>query len=113
MAMTANRTFWARSKALLITAGVGGLLAAGLAVSTAQETNPHVDSRKGEKLAEGELVAKQLLLLMDKDKNGKVSKAEFMGFMEAEFARLDVNHDGELDVKELTQSRMQVRTRGR
>lgn len=111
--MKTTRTFWIRTKALLLTGGVVGLIAAGMAVSTAQETNPHLDSRKEEKLTEGERVAKQLLLLMDKDKNGKVSKEEFMGFMEAEFTRLDVNHDGELDVKELTQSRMQVRTRGR
>jgi len=29
-----------------------------------------------------------------------------MSFMEAEFDRLDVKKDGELDVKELTQSRV-------
>jgi hypothetical protein len=45
---------------------------------------------------------KQLLLLMDQDRNGKISKAEFMAFMEAEFARLDTNHNDELDVYELT-----------
>ena len=39
---------------------------------------------------------------MDRDKNGKVSRQEFMKFMSAEFDRLDVNKDGELDVKELT-----------
>ena len=52
---------------------------------------------------------KQLLLLMDLDKNGKVSKQEFMRHMEAEFARLDVNGDGELDVKELMQLRVTPR----
>jgi hypothetical protein len=35
-----------------------------------------------------------------------------MSFMEAEFERLDVNKDGELDVKELTQSQVHV-VRGR
>jgi hypothetical protein len=30
--------------------------------------------------------------------------------MEAEFARLDVNKDGELDVKELTQSQVRIHT---
>jgi ABC-type lipoprotein export system ATPase subunit len=44
---------------------------------------------------------KQLLSYMDKDKNGKVSKAEFMSFMSSEFDRLDVHKDGELDVDEL------------
>ena len=43
----------------------------------------------------------QLLLLMDRDESGKVSRAEFMNFMAAEFNRLDVNRDGELDVNEL------------
>jgi Ca2+-binding EF-hand superfamily protein len=64
-------------------------------------------------VAAGEREAKKLLLLMDTDQSGKVSKQEFMSFMEAEFARLDINKDGELDVKELTDSRVQVRTRGR
>jgi EF hand len=45
---------------------------------------------------------KKLLLLMDKDRNGKVSRDEFMAFMKSEFDRLDVNRDGELDVNELT-----------
>jgi Ca2+-binding EF-hand superfamily protein len=38
-------------------------------------------------------------------KSGKISKKEFMDFMEAEFDRLDKNKSGELDVKELIQSR--------
>jgi len=53
-----------------------------------------------------EQYTKRLLALMDADKNGKVSKAEFMAFMAAEFDRLDVNHDGELDVKELEKSQL-------
>ena len=56
----------------------------------------------------GEAEAKQLLFLMDKDKNGRVSKQEFMSFMEAEFDRLDINKDGELDVKELTKTRVRI-----
>lgn len=58
-------------------------------------------------LTSGEDYTRRLLLLMDTDKNGKVSKQEFMAFMEKEFDRLDVNHDGELDVKEL--EKIQVR----
>jgi Ca2+-binding EF-hand superfamily protein len=41
---------------------------------------------------------------MDRDQSGKGSHEEFMAFMEAEFQRLDKNKDGELDVKELTQT---------
>ena len=56
------------------------------------------------RLAIGEDGIKQLLPLMDTDKNGMVSKQEFMKFMEAEFQRLDKSKKGELNVKELTQS---------
>ena len=59
-----------------------------------------------DKLAIGEDEAKQLLLLVDTDKKGKVSKQEWMKFMEAEFDRLDKDKSGELDAKELTQSRL-------
>ena len=60
------------------------------------------------KLALGEDEVKQLLLLMDTDKNGKVSKQEFMKFMEAEFDRLDKDKSGDLDVKELAQSQLRA-----
>jgi hypothetical protein len=39
---------------------------------------------------------------------GKISKREWMKFMEAEFDRLDKGKDGELDVKELTQSKLRA-----
>jgi hypothetical protein len=65
--------------------------------------------QKEQKLEAGEVEAKRLLLLMDHDQSGKVSRDEFMSFMAAEFARLDVNKDGELDVKELTQTRLTPR----
>jgi hypothetical protein len=58
------------------------------------------------KLAMGEDGVKQLLPLMDGNKNGFVSKQEFMKYMEAEFERLDKNKKGELNVKELTQSNL-------
>lgn len=52
---------------------------------------------------------KELLLLMDKDKNGKISKQEWMNFMEAEFNRLDKAGSGELDPNELRQSGISTR----
>lgn len=51
----------------------------------------------------------ELLLLMDTDKNGKISKQEWMKFMEAEFDTLDKDKKGELDRKELLQSRVSVK----
>ena len=54
-------------------------------------------------LALGEGEVKKLVLLMDTDNDGKVSKQEFMSFMEAEFDRLDKKKEGKLEVKELTQ----------
>ena len=57
-------------------------------------------------VAKGEVDVKQLLLLMDTDKNGRISRKEFIDFMEAEFNRLDTDKSGELDVKELEQSQL-------
>ena len=58
-------------------------------------------------VALGEVQVKQLLLLMDTNKNGKISKQEWMKFM-AEFDRLDKNKTEELDVEELTQSKVEA-----
>lgn len=57
-------------------------------------------------LALGEDDVKQLVVLMDTDKSGKISRQEFMNFMAAEFDRLDKDKSGELDVKELAQSQL-------
>jgi hypothetical protein len=46
---------------------------------------------------------KQLLLSMEA-KNGKISKEEWMKFMEAEFDRLDTEKKGEVDQMEIRQS---------
>lgn len=61
-----------------------------------------------DKVALGEDEVKQLLLLIDTEKKGKISRQEWMKFMEAEFDRLDKSKNGELDVNELTQSRLRV-----
>ena len=54
------------------------------------------------KLAMGEDQVKKLLPLMEADKQGHVSRQEYMKFMEAEFERLDTGKTGELDVKQLS-----------
>lgn len=61
-----------------------------------------------DKLALGEPEVKQLLLLIDTDKSGKISKEEWMKFMEAEFDRLDKDKRGQLDAKELERSKLRV-----
>jgi len=54
----------------------------------------------------GEEGIKQLLPLMDTDKNGMVSRQEFLKFMAAEFDRLDKEKSGQLNVKELTRTNL-------
>jgi EF hand len=56
-------------------------------------------------LAEPEV--RDLLLLMEPDKNGKISKQEWMRFMGEEFDRLDKGKKGELDAQELRRSSLQ------
>ena len=81
----------------------------GTAVAQKSATpKPQATSNPQDKLALGEAEVKQLLLLMDTDKNGKISKEEWMKFMEAEFDRLDKDKSGDLDVKDLTQSKLCV-----
>jgi Ca2+-binding EF-hand superfamily protein len=71
------------------------------------ELNPEELSRSRIRVA-GEELVRQLLRLMDKDRNGQVSRAEFMSFMEAEFNRLDVDHSGELSPGELSHTILRV-----
>jgi hypothetical protein len=76
------------------------VLAFALVAAAAGKKAPAHKALDTKALGEGDV--KQLLLLMDTDKNGKISKKEYMSFMEAEFGRLDKS--GELDPGELTQS---------
>lgn len=97
-------------KILVSTSIVVALAAVGARLQTAiAAQSPAADQSvkiSEKKVSEGEAYAKQLLMLMDRDQSGKVSHTEFMAFMEAEFQQLDKNKDGELDVKELTQTRL-------
>lgn len=64
--------------------------------------------RKQDQLALGEDEVKQLLLLIDTEKKGSITKKEWMHFMEAEFDRLDKDKSGVLNARELEQSRLRV-----
>jgi len=52
---------------------------------------------------------KQLILVMDTDKRGKISKQQWMAFMEAEFDRLDIEKKGELDQTAIRHSMADVK----
>jgi hypothetical protein len=52
-------------------------------------------------LAAGQGSIRQLLRLMDTDKNGVVSKEEFLQFMSEEFDRLDADRNEQLERREL------------
>ena len=73
-----------------------------LAQKAAVPKQPTQDSRAQARV-------KELLLLVDTYKNGKISKQEWMKFMEAEFDRLDKDNKGEIDRKELLHSMVSVR----
>lgn len=60
--------------------------------------------RPQDRLAMGEEHVKQLLLIMETDSHGMISRQQYMKFMEAEFQRLDKNKQGQLDARQLNQS---------
>ncbi len=89
------------------------VLSCGLAQAQTPPPSATEGSAISEKtLASGKNPVSQLLILLDADKNGSVSKKEFMDFMSAEFDRIDTNHNGELDVKELKSLRVNSRHPG-
>ena len=87
---------------------IAALFVSMLAIDRAGTLQKASIPRQPDTLALAEDEVKQLLLLMDTNKNGKISKPEFMNFMEAEFDRLDKDKSGELDPKELIQSHLRA-----
>ena len=94
-----------RMNIMLVVPAMWILLAAWVTAGTAMAQTKAAIPKPQDKLALGEEEVKQLLLLMDTDKNGKISKEEYMKFMEAEFDRLDRDKRGYLDIKEIIQSK--------
>src|SRR5580692_1370013 len=90
---------------VMMIVGVLGPMGAIRSIAIAQKVsapNPQAN------LALGEGEVKKLLLLMETDSDGKVSKQVYMSFMEAEFDKLDKKKEGKLNVKELTQQPMKA-----
>jgi Ca2+-binding EF-hand superfamily protein len=54
----------------------------------------------------------QLIRLLDKDKNGVVTKSEFLNFASAEFDRVDADKSGSLTAQEFAHSRFAGRSAG-
>ena len=96
-----------RTNVVWITVVTAVLVVSGAMLGPARAQKAAVP-RQPDKLQLGEDEVKQLLLLIDTDQSGKISKQEWMKFMEAEFDRLDKDKKGQLDVKELTQSKLRV-----
>jgi len=96
-----------RTNIALVILVLAVLVATGATLGTAVAQRASVPKPQ-DKLALGEPEVKQLLLLMDTDKNGKITKREWMKFMEAEFDRLDKDKSGDLDAKDLTQSQLRA-----
>ena len=90
-----------------IVLAIAGLFAtaaiAGNGVTPKASTVSPVAADQATNAATGDAATRKLLLLMDTDKDGMVSREEFLAYMGTEFDRLDQNKDGKLDVKELTQ----------
>jgi hypothetical protein len=82
-------------RTLLLTLFLVTALGAGISQKTV--------SKQQDKLTIGIENVKQLLLLLDA-KDGRVSKQEWMKFMEAEFDKLDTEKKGELNQTEIRQS---------
>ncbi len=93
-----NYTVW-------IVAIVAVLLLTGTMLATAAAQKADVPKPQNT-LAIGEDQVKPLLLLMHPDKNGMITREEYMKFMAAEFDRLDKDHKGALDARKLAQSNL-------
>jgi hypothetical protein len=77
-------------KAILTVTIIAGLFAAGRIAGPVAAQG----AVRTEKLKAVEIEVRRLWAQMDRDRKGKVSKQEFMSFMEAEFDRLDRNRGG-------------------
>jgi Ca2+-binding EF-hand superfamily protein len=86
-----------------------GLLLAAMSASIVAVGQKVAAPAPQDKFTQANKNVKELLLLMDADNNGRISKKEWMSFMEAEFNRLDKDGSGELDINELRQSGVTIK----
>ena len=81
------------------------LIATGMLLATAAAQKSSVP-RTQDRLAMGEDDVRHLLLVIDSGGTGKITRQQYLKFMEAEFERLDKEKTGELDVRKLAQSNL-------
>ena len=80
-----------RQRILLVASLVAALIwGGGILASTSSAQKASVP-RPPDRIAMASEKVKELLALMDTDKNGKICKQQWMKFMEVEFDRLDKN----------------------
>jgi Ca2+-binding EF-hand superfamily protein len=82
-------------------------MTAPLAVKTFAQTTTQVPKQPNVRAIALEN-AKQIMLLMDTDKDGRISKKEWVDFMSAEFDRLDTDHNGFIDQHDLLATTIHV-----
>jgi hypothetical protein len=91
-----------RSNRVRLVVGLTVVAAAGTFLGTAAGQKASVP-RAQDRLALGEEHVKQLLLIMEVDSRGMISKQEYLKFMEAEFERLDKARQGKVNAREVNQ----------
>ena len=96
-----------RANTLLLVLVAAMLFAVGAHLRSSSAQKASVPKQQ-DKLSLGEDDVKRLMLLIDPNENGKITKQAWMKFMESEFDRLDKDKSGELDAKELARSRLTV-----
>jgi len=82
----------------------GAVLAASLAIPGYAVDQKQITPKPQDPQVLAEDQVRQLLPLADAGRSGKVSKQEWLKFMEAEFDRLDKNKSGQIELKNVAPS---------
>lgn len=99
---------WKRKNIVIFVLCFAALFALGTTMKTSSAQDTASVPKPQDDLALGEGDARQLMLLIGPNKDGKITKKAWMKFMAAEFDRLDKDKSGSLDVKELAESRLHL-----